>query len=473
MLFQRYLLIPLFLVATIFSSLNAQEKSASHVYVKHIVFSGLKKTKELVAKRELTFKEGDALPIESLLITLEENTQRLLNMNLFTSVEFKIADWNFENGLEVEFLVKERFYLSGYFIFDLADRNFNVWWTEQNRRLDRLNYGFRIKHENITGAADQLSFGLTLGFTRKIDLEYDTPSINKKRTLGLRTKIFYAQNRETNYTTSENRFQFYRDDAFQLQRFKIETRWTYRPKLDIYHLVDIGYFHNSVSDKIGKELNVDYFLDGRTQQRYIEIGYNLVFDKRREKPYTLKGWYTRINLIQSGLSIFDERNVTTLRTTLAKYFMLSEKVSFEMFNRTQVFLSKEKQAYFNNRALGDRKDYLSGYELYAIDGTDFSYLKTSFKYRLTSRNLDFPNWKLLQRTKLFPVPFQVYAIVYGDVGYVNEAHYNETNDLTNQMLWGCGIGLDFIVMMDKIFQVQYSMNHLLENGLFLHYKHKF
>lgn len=136
------------------------------------------------------------------------------------------------------------------------------------------------------------------------------------------------------------------------------------------------------------------------------------------------------------------------------------------------FFTDSNQGYFNNRALGDRKDFLNGYELYALDGTDFTYLKTSLKYKWLDININYPKFEWLRKAGIIPVPLQVFLTLNNDTGYVREKFFQATNDLSNVILWGGGVGLDFVIYYDKIFQVQYSVNHLLEKGIFLHYKHK-
>ncbi|NNE28615.1 MAG: BamA/TamA family outer membrane protein [Saprospiraceae bacterium] len=452
---------------------QAQQIAEEQVVIDSIIIEGAEKTKTYILFRELSVQVGDSIPVSQVMEKVEENLKRLLNTQLFSEVEGNIKKWTKDNRLTLHFQVWEQYYLSGYPIFDLADRNFNVWWEEQNKSLKRINYGFKASHSNISGRADELKLGLTLGFTRKIDLQYQNPGINKKRTIGVQGKVFYAQNRETNFTTEENKFIFYRSEDFLLERFRLETRWTFRPKLDYYYFLDLGYFQSKTIDDIAVDRNPDFFLEGKDHQEYFLVGLSFIADKRREKPYTKQGWYGRIHISQSGIGIFGDRNVTRLRTTLAKYISFSPKWSLELFNRNQIFLGENKQAYFNNRALGSRADFLVGYELYAIDGTGFAYLKSSLRRQILSSMINIKRVKWLYKRKMLPAPIQVYLVANADAGYVNELHYQDGNDLANQGLFGWGIGVDCVLFYDKIIQIQYSFNHLNENGLFLHFKHKF
>jgi len=390
------------------------------VKVNDIQFKGNQRTKEKTMTRELTFQKGDSIALSELSKVVEENRQRLQNTNLFSKVEANIQGWTSDNSVDILFTVREQWYLTGYAIFDLADRNFNVWWVEQNRRLNRVDYGFRVKHDNLSGNADELTAALTLGYTRRAEIEYNLPAINKSRTLGLHTKLFSAQRREIHFRTIENKFEFFSNENFQIKTFIGELGLTYRKKLD--------------------------FLDGKSSQNFFTLAYTLRIDKRKQRPYSKEGWFLESVFRKHGLGIFKDLNALSLSTTVAKYFEFSPKISLETIGKVQFMFNRDQLPYYNSRALGLKPDFLSGYEFYVVDGMDFSYVKTSLRYQIVDWECDF---KLID-------PF-----------------YSEHNPLSNTFLWGGGIGIDIVAYYDKIFQIQYSFNHLLESGIFLHFKHRF
>ena len=403
--------------------------------IEAILFEGNKRTKENVIRRELNIQEGDVLLLSNLDERLEFNRQRIQNTTLFSKVEVNISSWSTNNRISITFTVREQWYLTGYLIFDLADRNFNVWWEEMNRSLDRVNYGFRMKHDNLTGNADEISVGLTLGYTRQVDLKYELPGFNKKRTLGFRSKISFSQNRETNYTTEQNKFLFYRNDDFQLQTFVGELGLQYRKRLDVYHLFDLEYYHNQSSDSL-VALNSDFFLKNKTDQKAFALSYSFVVDKRRERPYAKKGWYLKSILRKDGIGLFSDRDAFTLNTTLAKYLEFSPRWSLELIGKLFFYLNRKKQPYYNSRSFGFRPDYLSGYELYVVDGMDFSYLKSSLRYQLFDFEFDIGWLGLLEKMRLLPVPIQVYLTANNDIGYVNDPYYAINNPLSNEFSLG-------------------------------------
>lgn len=59
--------------------------------------------------------------------------------------------------------------------FRLIDRNFNQWWVEQKRSLERVNYGIKFTQNNISGRNDNLDIWLINGYTQQITLRYNLP----------------------------------------------------------------------------------------------------------------------------------------------------------------------------------------------------------------------------------------------------------------------------------------------------------
>ena len=49
----------------------------------------------------------------------------------------------------------------------------------------------------------------------------------------------------------------------------------------------------------------------------------------------------------------------------------------------------------------------------------------------------------------------------------------ENNNLTNSLLIGRGISLDYVTYYDKLLRIEFSVNHLGEKGVFLHFSNPF
>lgn len=442
----------------------------SYVTISAINISGNKKTRNQIITRELDIQPGDTLLIANLPAILERNRLQLLNTGLFTMATMNVKDWDTERGaISVAIEVNENWYLYPIPVFELADRNFNVWWQDQGRSLDRVNFGLRFVHTNITGRADILKAVAQYGYTRKYELEYTIPFINRKQTIGLKANVFYSRNREIFYTTTENRQIFERSDTEDyLQRLRFSANLFYRPGIFFYHDFGVKYFRNKTTDFVIDELNRDYLLDGRIRQKYFSLLYTFTYDRRDIKPYPLKGIYLRSRLQKEGLGVFEDRNAFFLTTTIGHYLPISKKINLENIAKGRLFFIREQQAYYNSRALGFNLDFLRGYELYIIDGNDFAYLKTSLRFELANRSVNFGRFMPFKKLKVMPI--RVYLSANSDVGITDNPYYDTNNDFSNRILWGRGLGLDIITYYDKVFQIQYSWNHLGESGVFLHYK---
>ncbi len=435
-----------------------------------ITINGNKKTKDKIIYRELDFKIGDEIATKELQDRLKENERLVLNTGMFSKVE--IASIQNKNLVDLQIKVQENWYIYPIPLVELADRNFNVWWVEQNRKLDRLNLSMRFHHLNLTGNQDRLKLLTQVGYTQKLELEYTYPGINQAQTIGLTTNLLFTRNKEIGYTSFGNKLLFDReDDIFQLKRMRLGAGVIYRPGILFYHTGTINYHQNSITDTVATELNPDYFLDGRNAQQYVSLGYNFTFDQRDIKPYPESGMYSFVEIQKDGFGIFDDRNSLRLTAEVRKYFKHSKKWStaFSLKGRTE--LIRKKHSYYNSRALGYLEDFIRGYQYYVIDGQDYLYFKSSLRYKLVDREIQFGKWVFLEQFRV--APLKIYLTANYDGGSVWDEYYEENNPLTNTYLQGASLGVDFVVYYDKVLRFEYSINHLQEKALFLTYNLSF
>ena len=69
--------------------------------------------------------------------------------------------------------------------------------------------------------------------------------------------------------------------------------------------------------------------------------------------------------------------------------------------------------------------------------------------------------------------YSIYLGVFSDMGYSIDTQNNRDNSLSNSFLWGKGISLDYITYYDKLIRIEFSVNHLGEKGVFLHFSNPF
>lgn len=434
-----------------------------------ISITGNKKTKEWVLLRELDFAVGDTLEQAKLMTEiLPRNRLQLINTGLVSEVEFNIKNWDTEKKtVHIAIDAIENLFIIPLPIFELADRNFSVWWNEMNADLSRINWGLRLYHFNLTGRGDKLKVAGQLGYTKKAELEYTLPSINKKRTLGLFFNVLRSRNKEIAYTTRDNKLQFERaDNEYIYSRFRATVGLTHRPKLYFKQQLNLAYYKHIVDDFVVFRLNKDFLGGGRNNISYFSLKYETTIDNRNLKAYPTKGAYFSGIVKKEGLGIFGDRNALSAQARYSRYFPLSKRIFLELAASGRYAFIREKQPYFDNKALGYENDYLRGYEYYVIDGLDYLYQKTSIRYVIIDRKINFG--KLMPISSMRIMPTSLYFTANSDLGAANDPFYAVNNPMTNTLLWGRGVGLDLVVYYAYVLKLEYSFNHLGEKGFFIH-----
>ncbi|MFN6388157.1 MAG: POTRA domain-containing protein, partial [Bacteroidota bacterium] len=148
--------------------------------IERIEIAGNAKTKYYIILRELSFAKGDSLNAQQLGAAIIQAKQLLMNTQLF--VDIKIDTLTYLEQWQIRVQVKERWYLLPLPYFRLVDRNFNQWWVDQNRSLDRVNYGVKFIQNNVSGRNDNLNVWLITGYNRQFSARYTIPFIDKKLT---------------------------------------------------------------------------------------------------------------------------------------------------------------------------------------------------------------------------------------------------------------------------------------------------
>lgn len=437
------------------------------ICVGEIEVKGTRKTKISYILRELDFSPGNNFPEDTWLTRLEQNEKRLLNTGLFFHVDIRESER--EDGCrDVEILVREAGRLSLTPIVELADRNFNVWWEEKDHILDRLNFRLTTRWSNMRGRNDYVRLSLQLGYTQKAELQYVLPFMNKFQKLGVGFGVLATRNKELYYATKENR-QLFRifENEYLLHRIRAQTSLFYRQKLYWTHTLTAEWNHFQINPYVRDSLNFNY-LGGALRQRFDVLEYSVTFDNRNMIPYPEQGAYWRSALNKQGLFVTSGIDAFFLNSEWRQYYLLSRKWSVAQFLHARIGLQRKDLPYNNIRAIGFGETYIRGYDLYLIDGLDFAYIKNSLRYKIVDDEINWGKWMPLEGWKR--MPFRIYIVANGDLGYVNNPFNAETNNFANRILIGGGFGMDFVMYYSRVIRIELSANHLLEPGIFLHYK---
>lgn len=436
-------------------------KDSSYLFVNQILITGNKLTRNHVVLGEITLAVGDSIRADALDQQLKDSRNELMNSRLFNEAKVNVLR---QNGfhLDLEIQVEERWYIYPSPIFELADRNFNVWWVEQKRDFRRVEYGLRFTHYNFRGRKERLKGTFQMGYTKKLELSYAVPFLDKTGKIGIKPFISYITNNEALYATQDNRPAFYDHGQTLRTRFEVGTDFFKRPDIQTLHNFTLSYQSNQIADTLAF-LNPSYFLQGKRKQKFVYLSYAFIKDLRDLRAYPLKGSYFRVNIEKSGLKLFNDVDMFWLMANYSQYFRLTKKL-YGVANFRGKGSFPGKQPYFNQKALNGGANYIRGYELSIIDGQSFVMFRSLLKYQLLKRKFTNPIVKLSQ---FKTIPLSIYIKTYSELGYVKDTYYEQGNPLSNQWLNGTGLGLDIVTMYDTVFSVEYTRNHLGKWGVFV------
>ena len=428
--------------------------------VDSVFLQGNKHTKDAIIFREMSVAPGQQIPSDSLGEIIQLNWRRLYTTGLFTDVTVNVDTISTER-INFRVTVKERWYIVPEVTFQLADRNFNVWWTEQNRDLTRSIIGLTLVHNNFRGNREKLGVTTKIGYGREFSIKYQKPFIDKKQKIGIGFEAGVYDNKELFYATDSNKLKFVHTRGRPI----IQSSWasvlfSYRPAYASTHTFRVSYKHSRIDDVI-LTLNPEYYLNGSTRLNYLELNYRLDVNKVDNWAYPLIGTKIVTNVFTNigfkGMNFF-----TYATGEVGRYDRIAPKWYTSFIGRAKLSLPAN-QPYVMRQALGTKYEYVRGYELFVIDGYQYGLIRSNLKYELFNfsiRNIPF---------KYLPViPVRIYPKLFADAGYV----WNPTagnSYLNNRALYSIGAGLDIFTAYDFKVRFEYAINHLGQKGLFLHF----
>lgn len=426
---------------------------------------GNKITKEYIIMRELVFQEGDSLTNGELRNHLFQSKKNLLNTSLFNFVEF---DWAVDpsNDISIFITLTERWYFFPSPIFEIDDINFNTWWKTKD--FSRINYGLYLSMKNFRGRDETLKMTLQLGYTEKINLYYQIPYINKQKKSGLGFAYSYNRQHEISYLTKNNKRLFYKDEEKYTQKqIGYGLSYFYRNRIFDRHTVSLNYHAFNVLDTITK-INPNYLGDGQSSSKFFSLNYNFVHDERDSKNYPLKGNYLTLNVRKYGLGVLGKSlNLWNFSATYKKFWQLSDRF-FLAGRLTGVVAANDNQPYLLQNGLGySEGSSVRAYEYYVVDGQNIGLAKLQFKYQLVKpASARLP---IIPFEKFNKFHYAFYLGIFSDLGFVDDNTGYPENNLANKLLYGHGVGLDFVTYYDMVLRTEFAFNRFGESGIFLHF----
>jgi outer membrane protein assembly factor BamA len=468
------LVLMVFLVSSQVISAYAQTDSSQAVIVRSVTLEGNVKTRDRIILREMTLHVGDSVRLADLPGRVQWDQRNINNTTLFVTVDMATritpaADSTQLAQVDLTVVMKERWYIIAYPVFDLADRNFNEWWYDRGRDFRRVIYGGRLSYRNVTGTNDRLQVVIERGFLQRTILSYARPYIDKAQKIGLRVDVSYATNKEIPYRTQFDKWVYTKSEDVLRERAYASLTLTNRRGLYHYHTVDTRYTRNTIADTIAR-LNPDYFLDGRTRQQFLAMSYSYRYDRRDNVVFPLIGKLFTAAIGVSGILPSDNFHFLDMSASLTRYWSMGGRFYGAGSLRARATWPT-RQPYFNLRGLGSSSDMVRGYELYVIDGQRTAIWRNSFRYQLLNVRKQL-NW--LHVRQFNTVPIAIYLTAFGDAGYVSSTVAEQYQSrLANQLLAGTGLSVDVVSFYNLVMRFSGTVNAQGNKGFFFNLAQEF
>jgi outer membrane protein assembly factor BamA len=446
---------------TIYStnSMSSVTDSVTLFTIKKIVIEGNRKTQEKVILRELSFEENEQYPLNELVDHFAKAKKQLMNSGLFMEAVISLRSLQGYDAY-VTVAVKERLYIFPIPFAKVVDRSVQEWIQNQNMDMTRLNYGIKLRHRNFTGQNDKLSLNFMNGYTKEVSLRYDDLGIDKNLKWFLNVGFAFGKNKELVYATTNNQNIAYKNpDKFIYSYFNSSLEISYRPAIKTKHTFGVRYNREHISDTLFKLSPYYSFRENNIQ--YPEFFYRMRYFDVDYIPYPRKGYAAELEFVKKGLN--DDFNLWQLTAKGMGSWPLTSKLFFNL-RATGVLKLPFTQPYNMQRFIGQPGVYLQGYEGYVIDGVAGAYTKATLGRQLLSTRIPLP----IPIKTMDHMPIKVFAKIYGNAGYVYSKDDALDNQLNNRMLYSGGLGIDVVLMYDFVLRLEWSFNHLRQNGIYLH-----
>ena len=425
-------------------------KDSVYFTIDSIILKGNKRTKNYIIFREVPFTVGEKFTPSQLTTKLELAKNQIMNTSLFLDVLVYVENLN-NNIATIKIDVKERWYIFPLPYFSLADRNFSEWINDHKASLERVNYGLRFYHFNVSGRNDKLSLNLITGYSKQIQFSYSNPFSNKNLKNGFAVAFAYVNQKEINASTIGNKLNRVRLDNFIREGVTTSFTYSYRPDSKYRYYISLGYNHETVADTVIK-LNPNFYPNGLNKNGYISISAMTQFYNLDYIPFPRKGFFYQLSVSNSGFTI--DNNLLQIGVKTINVIPISKNMFYYTRNWGIVKLG-DGSIYTNQSLLGYNNMYVRTFESYVIDGmagfvSNNSLYQKLFKYV-------FKNPIKIKGHER--IPFNFYAKVFGDFGYAHNRYSNISDKFSNIFLTSVGVGLDITTIYDFVFRLEYGINH--------------
>jgi len=430
---------------------------SQYVIVNIILIQGNKKTKPFIIERELTFKRGDTLWLPYISKVFENSSNNLLKTSLFNFVSMDTINTNQEKT-DIIIQLTERWYLWPIPVFEQASRNVNTWIYEKDYK--KVNYGFFIAQANFRGRDELLRAIIRLGFREQYGFAYTIPHLFRSPNWGIEIKALYYRQKQVAYKTENNKPLYAFGSQYLYTNSDYSLLFSYRPQIYTWHQLSLSYSSYSIHDSLFS-LNPNFIYDSLKHIEYPTISYSFLWDKTNSVSYPLKGFLFNTDISYDGL--FNKSFSMPALLLKTAYFYKTLPRLYHAHGLSFSYSDLSRPSYILSKAFGYNTSP-RGMELFVIDGKGYVLSSNSIRFQIVSPKVK--NIYKLKNERFAKIHYAFYLSLNGDAGYVFNDYHEK---LTNQWLYGYGVGLDFVSYYDIALRTEFSFNNFGQKGIFFHF----
>jgi outer membrane protein assembly factor BamA len=440
--------------------------------IREILIKGNYVTSEKLIFRELAFRLNNIIHRNEIEFLKKTSIHNLVKTSLFNFVEIDTAE-SLPGFLTFIISLTERWYIwpTGY--LNHTDRNFSEWW--RTRDLNKLQYGFGIKINNLRGMGETLKLNYRLGNFTKYELEYKGIFLDKAKCNSLSFHTSWSADKLLPYVIESDEQITLKEDFHLIRSFKFSSIYQYRKGYFNTHNIELGYTDDRIADTI-YSLNPYYAGLIRNRLRYFNLKYEFRRDNRDSHSYPKTGHLLVAGFNRKGLNLIkDEYNSTDIFAQFYVYHKVADR--FYIASGLWYHSVLDDEYVFSATTGLGYLDFVRGYEYYAVNGDNAFLFKSLVKFEIMPMKvINLKVWPVRNLHQFNRIPFEIYTNLFFDAGYVSDksGFYKEhNNNLVGRAMYSTGISIDFVTYYDKVLRLDYSFNALGERGLFIHWKAAF
>ncbi len=437
------------------------ERVRQQVVIDSVHISGYTRTQLSLITSLLEFKAGDTLYLDRLLLSLESSRFHLYRSRLFSEVGITLLYYR-AGHTAVEVSVREKPLVSGSVSLQLADRNVSEWWKLHQFSLRRITAGAGIFANNPFGGGEQFSAYFETGFNQAGSVQLIMPHLSSDYKWGVEIKAALARKRIFGLQYLNNRLIYNESEDFALHEKVYSLALSFRPAAEYLVRTSLSLRSTRAEEEVLAQN--PFFFGLHRELHYLRGVLEFQMNQSDHFRYPLNGSELSISLAQSGFSLFSDVNLTELRIKGSLY----QKWFPDWYTRHQIKIRisrGEERNFFLQRAFGFGQELVRGYELFVISGQHYFISNNEIKWHAVG--IDFLSPQSISRF-FRSLPVDVYLKMLVDGGVVLNSNGDLSDPLANKALFGSGIGIDLVFLNEYAFSVAYTVNNMLQKGIYLH-----